>query len=355
MVCLVQATAGFVFEDLPSVKELIREYGYDQDLTLEELKEFSEKKKSLKLTNKVEEYAEDIPNSRPIIAILTQPRTKSPPYNSYIMAAYAKFVFQAGGRVIPLHWDNSFENITATLKRVNGVIIAGGGQVIQDPISLIFSDYTNRVKFVLDQAKEINDEGSYFPVWAICQGFQQLSIIEGPEYGRLSHATAKNIPRKLEFVRDENGEIIRGRIYKEMSDDLIKALETKEIAFHNNDFRLDPFAYKYDVGLKKYNVLAYSRDRDGRPMVTSIEHKDYPIYSNQWHPEKNSFVWKETILASHSKLALQLTQYMSDFFVTECRKNTHKYGTPEEERRAIIENHPVEVTDGSLADIYLFY
>jgi len=63
-----------------------------------------------------------------------------------------------------------------------------------------------------------------------------------------------------------------------IDDELIEALETQEIAYHNNERRLDQSVYAFDHGLQKYRVIALSHDRDGRVMVTSIEHKDYPIY-----------------------------------------------------------------------------
>ena len=45
---------------------------------------------------------------------------------------------------------------------------------------------------------------------------------------------------------------------------------------------------------------------------------------------------------------------MSEFFVTECRKNNNKFDTYKEEREHMIENYPVKVLEGSLQDIYLF-
>ena len=155
----------------------------------------------------------------------------------------------------------------------------------------------------------MNNNGIYFPLWFVCQGFEQLSIIEGRELGELSYATSKNIPNKLEFLRDENNKIISSRMYANMDESLLKALEEKRLSYHNNEWRMDPKAYELDSGLQKYKVIALSHDRDGRPMVASIEHKYYPIYSHQWHPEKNAFVWIDTLPIPHSKLAIDLSKF----------------------------------------------
>ena len=99
-------------------------------------------------------------------------------------------------------------------------------------------------------------------------------------------------------------------MYSYMDDDLIEALEDEEIAYHNNEWRLDPSAFEKDVGLQKYRVIALSHDRDGREMVASIEHKFYPIYANQWHPEKNEFVWSETLPIPHTKNSIKLSKLL---------------------------------------------
>ena len=37
--------------------------------------------------------------------------------------------------------------------------------------------------------------------------------------------------------------------------------------------------------------LATNRDREGRPFVSLVEGKSYPVYAMQAHPEKNVFEW----------------------------------------------------------------
>lgn len=291
---------------------------------------------------------EDV-NERPIVGILSQALEGHSPYTTYIMAAYVKFVEQAGARVVPLLSNDTDSDTENMLEKLNGVLLPGGDIVLQHTDGSL-TEYGLKGKFILDYAKKMNEDGTYYPVWAICQGFEQLSVIEAPKPKVLVQASAQHIPLNVEFVKDPS----KTRMFANMPDDLIKALENDKIAYHNNEFRVDPSTFEEYDSLKEYDVLAISHDRDDRPMVASIEHKKYPIYSHQYHPEKNEFIWVDSMPIPHSKMAIKLVQFYSEFFVSECRKNHNKFPSYEEERLAMIQNHPVVVRSGSLQDIYLF-
>ena len=72
-----------------------------------------------------------------------------------------------------------------------------------------------------------------------------------------------------------------------------------------------------------YNVLSNNVDLDGRPFVSSIESKNWPVYGTQWHPEKNAFEWTPNEDIPHSLEAVRVCTYMAQFFVNEARKSTH--------------------------------
>jgi len=65
---------------------------------------------------------------------------------------------------------------------------------------------------------------------------------------------------------------------------------------------------------------------------------DYPIYGTQWHPEKNAFEWTRPYIP-HSPSAIKTTFYMAEFFVSEARKNFHRFETEEGEGKALIYNY----------------
>lgn len=72
-------------------------------------------------------------NPQPIIGILSQPLSSDladdPRFegtDSYMMAAYVKFMEAAGARVIPLIWNEPKEVTMDKLSKINGVLFPGG-------------------------------------------------------------------------------------------------------------------------------------------------------------------------------------------------------------------------------------
>ncbi|KAJ7422839.1 hypothetical protein WISP_36441 [Willisornis vidua] len=65
-----------------------------------------------------------------------------------------------------------------------------------------------------------------------------------------------------------------------------------------------------------YSVLTTNTD-DEVEFISTMEAYKYPIYSMQWHPEKNPFEWKNSSGIPHSPSAVKAAYYMADFFVNE--------------------------------------
>jgi len=55
---------------------------------------------------------------------------------------------------------------------------------------------------------------------------------------------------------------------------------------------------------------------EGTEFISSIEHKVYPFYGVQFHPEKNAFEWKIHSVP-HSADAILVEQFYGNFFVSE--------------------------------------
>jgi hypothetical protein len=49
----------------------------------------------------------------------------------------------------------------------------------------------------------------------------------------------------------------------------------------------------------------------------------YPVYATQWHPEKNAFEWPTFLHIPHSPDAIEVSQEVANFFISEARRNTH--------------------------------
>lgn len=88
-----------------------------------------------------------------------------------------------------------------------------------------------------------------------------------------------------------------------------------------------------------------------------MEHKQFPIYGVQFHPEKNAFEFKKNVGISNSSPGIQAMQYLSNFFVDECRKNNHSFPDEQMEVDSLIYNYSPFYTgrkNSGYAQVYVF-
>ena len=62
--------------------------------------------------------------------------------------------------------------------------------------------------------------------------------------------------------------------------------------------------------------------------MSSVEHKQLPVFGLQWHPEKNSFVYSNDTIV-HSANATIIMHHFSVFLANQLRKNTNVYPQPD--------------------------
>jgi gamma-glutamyl hydrolase len=65
--------------------------------------------------------------------------------DSYIMAAYVKFMEAAGARVVPLIWNEDWSITKDKLEKINGVLFPGGA-----------GDYVDYGRTIIEQLKTYN-------------------------------------------------------------------------------------------------------------------------------------------------------------------------------------------------------
>ncbi|XP_008395039.1 gamma-glutamyl hydrolase-like [Poecilia reticulata] len=111
--------------------------------------------------------------------------------------------------------------------------------------------------------------------------------------------------------------------------------------------------YNTDEDLKSfYKVLSTNTDGNTE-FVSTVEAYRFPVYGTQWHPEKNAFEWSRPYIP-HSPSAVRTTFYTAHFFVSEARKNFHRFQSEEEESKALIYNYNPVYTGNAFEQIYFF-
>lgn len=275
-------------------------------------------------------------NLRPLIGIVSQLGAPAPKGHSYIASSYVKLVESAGARAVPILCDMSKEEVKRRFKAVNGILIPGGAQNLRPG-----EPFFDVVSQLYDLALEANDKGEYFPVYGICLGFETLSIIASRNHSILSDFDSENLPSPLFLTDAAEG----SRFFGALPPQVVEHLRTKPYAMENHAHGLAWTAVQENPRVRELlDVLSLSVDRGGQVYVSTFEARDYPIYGTQWHPEKNAFEWTPDKDIPHHPDAIEITQEVANFFVSEARRNFHAPASQAEEEDLLIYNYAPSYT-----------
>lgn len=316
---------------------------------------------SLRRTQKTYEYVgpeeeeetqgeQEFRNEMPVIGVMTYNRIFEG-YNEYNMAVYSRFVEQCGGRAVPIHFYLTETELEAILERVNGVIIPGGiTKLINDKDNI--TSFCKHIQIILRKSKELFDRGVHLPVFGVCLGLQGIAVAEAPHWEVLGVNTLNSVDMRANMIAYTDFD--ETKIHKKLSKKLRKAIQTEKICYDSHHDGVKPeFFTKYE-SLKDYKVVLTSLDRDGIESVQCIEHKKYPIYAVQYHPEKIAYLWRPENDVPRSANALELSRHYINYFIDDCRKSKNVYGTDEELRADLFMKETMLFTDSNSQDIYVY-
>ncbi|KAL2943274.1 Gamma-glutamyl hydrolase 2 [Bienertia sinuspersici] len=258
-------------------------------------------------------------NFRPVIGIVSHPgdgasgRLKNGTHVSYIAASYVKFVESAGARVIPLVYTEPIDVLLSKLELVNGVLFTGGWAKS--------GLYYEVVQMIFKKVLEKNDAGQYFPCYAICLGFELLTMIISKDQNILESFNASYQASTLQFVDHIN---IKATVFQRFPPELLRKLSTDCLVMQNHKYGISPETLHGNECLSSFfNIVTTSIDRDDKVYVSTAQAQHYPVTAFQWHPEKNAFEWGSAVIP-HSEDAIQVTQHVANFFISEARKSPNR-------------------------------
>ncbi|XP_057539543.1 gamma-glutamyl hydrolase 2-like [Amaranthus tricolor] len=258
-------------------------------------------------------------NFRPVIGILSHPgdgasgRLKNGTNVSFIAASYVKFVEAAGARVIPIVYTDPIDVILSKLDLVNGVLFTGGWAKR--------GLYFEVVQKIFQKVLEKNDAGQFFPCYAICLGFELLTMIVSKDNKILENFSASYQASTLQFVDSVS---IEGTVFQRFPPELLIKLSTDCLVMQNHKYGISPETLKGNHRLSSFfNIITTSTDKDDKVYVSTAQAHHYPITAFQWHPEKNAFEWGYSMIP-HSEDAVQVTQHVANFFISEARKSPNR-------------------------------
>ncbi|KAF4363844.1 hypothetical protein F8388_000509 [Cannabis sativa] len=256
---------------------------------------------------------------RPVIGILSHPgdgasgRLSNATNASYIAASYVKFVESAGARVIPLIYNEPIEVLYQKLNLVNGVLFTGGWAK-----SGLYFDVAQKI---FQKVLEKNDAGDHFPLYAICLGFEILTMSISRDMKILEPFSASDAATPLNFLPNVN---IEGTVFNRFPSDLLAKLQTDCLVMQNHRYGISPERFQKNRELTSFfRILTTCTDEEDKVYVSTVQGRHYPVTGFQWHPEKNAFEWGLTRIP-HSEDAIQVTQHAANYLVSEARKSLNR-------------------------------
>lgn len=270
-------------------------------------------------------------NERPVIAILSQPGDPAPPGRSYIAASYVKWVEAAGARVVPILPDMREDEVRRRFDASNGLLLPGGGARLRSG-----HPYFDTASLLLRLALAANDRGDYYPVHGTCLGMEALAIIVGRNESLLADVDAEDAAAPLLLTPEAGG----SRFFSSLPPRVVLNLQREPpLAMENHGHGLLSEDVAASARLSAFfKVLSLSLARDGKPYVSTMEARDYPVYATQWHPEKNAYEWTSSLSIPHSPDAVEVAQEAANFFVGEARRSAHAARDALEEDELLIYN-----------------
>lgn len=247
------------------------------------------------------------------------------------MSSFVKFLQGAGARIVPLVPNMSEEETEKRLAKLNGVFLPGGD-----------GDYETYARYLFKRLKEINDEGTYLPLWGTCMGYESIANFSA-EHGdpnERMYLTHTSLP--LHFVADPRDSQMYGQLQ-----DVAFLFENHNYTYNGHNWGINPKRFETDPGLKAMfdvTAISYLPD-DGRAFVASIEGKSYPFFGTLFHPEMASQLFIDNYGANHEWLSIKLNRHFSDYFVYLARHSPNKYGDFLQVQADIIENAPTILTE----------
>ena len=209
----------------------------------------------------------------PTLGILATPYINNKNKNSQELIldkALLRLLAKKNINYINIPYTINKSNLNKLLNSLDGLIFPGG-QAGNFYNNKFYKAYFKIHKFLMKRAKIINSATRPFPVLGICNGYENMILIE-----RRYNITENNIKRLFINVRCYNSPLFSKK-YRSKNFN-----KTKKI-IHNNVLAIDP---KTNIG--NYVILATSLDKNNKEFIEIVKHRSYPFYGLQGHPEINN-------------------------------------------------------------------
>jgi len=255
----------------------------------------------------------------PKIAIVAtfEPENGDDPKMANISITYVRWIEDNGGEAVPiLPWYTN-DQIVDVLLKANGVLWMGGSRDLR-----VGGKFEEVNGFVLNKVLEFNNNGVYYPLFAICQGIELLHVLIANSTSVLTNYDSYDIMLPIDLNKTE---LKDEPMFKYFSDSDFDVITKDNSTVHLHHLGTEPAAYpKFESVNAFLEPLATGKDTTGKEFVAIVKARHYPIYAVQFHPEKVKY---DRSIRKWAKIEIQhmrVNDNIGLFFIEESRKNDHK-------------------------------
>jgi gamma-glutamyl hydrolase len=265
---------------------------------------------------------------------------------TYVPASYVEWLTQSGAMPVLIPYDLPVRKLDAVLEQLDGFLLPGGGTELE--VNGTVTNYTLAIDHVLNYSRKLLDEdGKVFPVLGICNGMYSLFMhFAGPSI----------LARKLNDLFVDHPIIVDeaalaasqyfGRVEREFGDAAYK--NGTMFFYHNNGILLETLEDpRFKQVKEQFSVIGHSRTgpgHDGPAFVSLVEHKKYPFFGTQFHPEKLQYekgpVYR---FLDRSQATLEYAASLSYEFVDIAKANTSPLKSKPDWLRPFFSVHHVPI------------
>ena len=232
---------------------------------------------------------------QPFYGILTQPLNLPAPEiamarpselsMSYIMKAYYQMVSSGGALSLAIPYDLPMRKLIEILPLLNGIVIPDGlDSVVKG------KEYSTKVAFIINWAKERNDDGFFFSVIAAGKGFRELmnasagkdEIVQDCSQPNWEVHSALNI----DWVQFKSTNLLKELQQSEVE----HALTNPNSVALSHNCSIPVAKFKSSSLDKEFHLVASGTTNEGDlNFVALVEHKKYPFVGMQFAPESSAY------------------------------------------------------------------
>ncbi|KAL0215101.1 hypothetical protein P9112_007285 [Eukaryota sp. TZLM1-RC] len=240
----------------------------------------------------------------PVIGVLSHPSLPQLEHfgSYYIASSYIKWIELGGSRAVPIQYSWSDNDIISSMQKLDGIFLPGG----EDS-----HDLQHKACVIYNEATRLNRKRP-FVLFGTCLGFEQMAVCEG---AKLDVFNANDISLNLQFTTIG----YNSRLFEGISQQLLSSVQKNNITFNNHRLGVSMTEFMRSGMDSKYILVTFNSDRNGLKFVSAFEHKKFPFFAVQFHPEKPIYEFDNSQSVPHDQDSVLLGQHFSNILTKHAR------------------------------------